>query len=189
MNYLWNCCILEIERICRFLPMLLMLSVVTVFVTTIATFVWSGNPVATDVSILVICLIPTNSHEATTIMNLVINTTLAVINRLITNTAHVVINCLVTASTHVVINCLVTNATHAVINWLITYTTLVVINSLITMLITSFFSRSFHIRANWFGTHKDFICFHCWRWIPAWHAWYCWTPYDWLFFLFFCFWS
>ena len=92
MNYLWNCCMLEIEKICGLLPMLLMLPVVNVFVIT------------TDVSILLICLIPTTSHETTTIMNLIINTTLAVINCLVTATIHVVTKCLVTNTTHVVIN-------------------------------------------------------------------------------------
>ena len=33
MNHLWNCCMLEIEKICGLLPMLLMLPVVNVFVT------------------------------------------------------------------------------------------------------------------------------------------------------------
>ena len=100
---LWNCCcMLEIEKICPPLPMLLMLSVVNVLtqvthVTTITTFVRSGTFVATDVAILVICLIFPTSHEVTTIVMIKIiclaaNTTLVVINCLVNNNTHVVIN-------------------------------------------------------------------------------------------------
>ena len=112
---LWNyCCMREIEKICRPLPMLLMLSVVNVLtqvihVTTITMFVRPGTCIAIDVVILVICLIPTTSYEVNTIRMIVIiclaaNTTLVVINCLVTNTTHVVINCLVTKTTQVVIN-------------------------------------------------------------------------------------
>ena len=39
MNYLWKRCKLKMEKICRLLPMLLMLLVVTVFGIIITTFV------------------------------------------------------------------------------------------------------------------------------------------------------
>ena len=85
----------------------------------------SSIRVATDVAILVIYLIPTTSHEVTTIM-------IIMIICLATNTTVVVINCLVTNTTHEVINCLITNNNHGVI-------------IAITILYTNLFSKRFYI--------------------------------------------
>ena len=128
VNYLWNCCcMLETYKCYHPLSMLLILSAVNVLTQGIyVTTITTPVPSSTCIAI----------DDAILVICFIPATSYEVTTILI-----LAIISLATNTTPVVINCLIINANHGVI--------IVVI-----MLITSLFSCSFHIRANWFGTHR-----------------------------------